>query len=286
MAERVKRQRLKPEVRREKLLEAATEVFAERGYEGARVEQIADVAQVSPGLLYRHFEGKQELYEELLLLANRQLLEHLAQAAAPNLPTDQRVLRGLDAFFGFVEGHRNLWRLIMKDVVEPEIAAIREDVMRRSVGLVATLAAQEQDFGGTQPHERELEMVSVMRRRLRRVARRLVDGPPEGAAQRDRRGRDGVPVGGARAGAGRRALLGFLTERGTDLTPPACGAFIERDTAPVPVVPGPAPGRRVPLPGGLGRRSGGRRLLSGDVSVGDAGISTAARRTPTRGRGC
>ena len=162
MAERVKRQRLKPEVRREKLLEAATEVFAERGYESARVEQIADVAQVSPGLLYRHFEGKQELYEELLLLANRQLLEHLAQAAAPNLPTDQRVLRGLDAFFGFVEGHRNLWRLIMKDVVEPEIAAIREDVVRRSVSLVATLAAQEQDFGGTQPHERELEMVSVM----------------------------------------------------------------------------------------------------------------------------
>ena len=149
-------------MRREKLLEAATEVFAERGYEGARVEQIADVAQVSPGLLYRHFEGKQELYEELLLLANRQLLEHLAQAAAPNLPTDQRVLRGLDAFFGFVETHRNLWRLIMKDVVEPEIAAIREDVVRRSVGLVATLAAQEEDFGGTQPHERELEMVSVM----------------------------------------------------------------------------------------------------------------------------
>jgi AcrR family transcriptional regulator len=162
MAERAKRQRLKPEVRREKLLEAATEVFAERGYEGARVEQIADVAEVSPGLLYRHFEGKQELYEELLLLANKQLMEHLAQAAAPNLPTDQRVLRGLDAFFGFVEGHRNLWRLIMKDVVEPEIAAIREDVERRSVAVVATLAAQEQDFGGTQPHERELEMVSVM----------------------------------------------------------------------------------------------------------------------------
>jgi AcrR family transcriptional regulator len=162
VAERTKRQRLKPEVRRERLLEAATEVFAERGYEGARVEQIADVAQVSPGLLYRHFEGKRELYEELLLLANRQLLEHLAQAAAPDQPTDERVLRGLDAFFSFVEGHRNLWRLIMKDVVEPEIAAIREDVVRKSVAVVATLAAQEADFGGTQPHERELEMVSVI----------------------------------------------------------------------------------------------------------------------------
>jgi AcrR family transcriptional regulator len=162
MAERVKRERLKPEVRREQLLEAATEVFAERGYEGARVEQIADVAQVSPGLLYRHFEGKRELYEELLLLANKQLLTHLARAAAPDLATDQRVLRGVDAFFGFVEEHRNLWRLIMKDVVEPEIAAIREDVVQRSVNLVATLAAQERDFGGDRPHERELEMVSVV----------------------------------------------------------------------------------------------------------------------------
>jgi AcrR family transcriptional regulator len=162
VAERAKRQRLKPEVRRERLLEAATEVFAERGYEGARVEQIADVAEVSPGLLYRHFEGKRELYEELLLLANKQLMEHLAQAAAPDLPTDERVLRGVEAFFGFVEGHRNLWRLIMKDVVEPEIAAIREDVVDRSVKMVAALAAQEPDFGGAPPHAREIEMVSVI----------------------------------------------------------------------------------------------------------------------------
>jgi AcrR family transcriptional regulator len=162
VAERTKRERLKPEVRREQLLEAATEVFAERGYEGARVEQIADAAKVSPGLLYRHFEGKRELYEELLLLANKQLMEHLARAAAPALPTDQRVLRGLDAFFLFVENHRHLWRLIMKDVVEPEIAAIREDVERRSVAVVASLAAQESDFGGTQPHEKELEMVAVV----------------------------------------------------------------------------------------------------------------------------
>ena len=53
-------------MRRERLVEAATGVFAERGYEGARVEQIADAADVSPGLLYRHFEGKQELDTEIL----------------------------------------------------------------------------------------------------------------------------------------------------------------------------------------------------------------------------
>ena len=161
MAKTTKRQRLKPEVRREKLVEAATQVFAERGFEGARVEQIADAADVSPGLLYRHFEGKQELYTEILQLANRELMSHLAQAAAPGLPTIDRVRSGLDAFFSFVEDHRQLWQMLMKDVLEPDIADIREDVTRRSVQAVAMLAAQDYEGGGDMPHEVELEGVAV-----------------------------------------------------------------------------------------------------------------------------
>ena len=115
-------------MRREKLLEAATEVSPSAATRARAVEQIADVAQVSPGLLYRHFEGKQELYEELLLLANKQLLTHTSHRRPPRIspPTSGAARPGL--LFGFVEEHPNLWRLIMKDVVEPEIAAIREDV--------------------------------------------------------------------------------------------------------------------------------------------------------------
>jgi len=158
-----KRQRLRPEVRRERLVEAATQVFAERGYEGARVEQIADAADVSPGLLYRHFEGKQELYTEILQLANRELMAHLTQAAAPDLPTSERVRRGLDAFFTFVESHRQLWQMLMKDVLEPDIAEIREGVVTRSVGIIAALAAQDYERGdGDMPHELELEGVAVV----------------------------------------------------------------------------------------------------------------------------
>ena len=160
MAKPAKRQRLRPEVRREKLVEAATEVFAERGYEGARVEQIADAADVSPGLLYRHFEGKQELYTEILQLANRELMAHLMQAAAPTSPRGAGAA-GLDAFFTFVENHRQLWELLMKDVLEPDIAEIREETTRRSVQAVAALAAQDYEGGGDMPHETELEGVAV-----------------------------------------------------------------------------------------------------------------------------
>jgi AcrR family transcriptional regulator len=156
-----KRQRLRPEVRRERLVEAATQIFAERGYEGARVEQIAEAADVSPGLLYRHFEGKQELYTEILQIANRELMSHLTQAAAPDQPTAERVRRGIDAFFTFVEDHRQLWQMLMKDVLEPDIADIREEVVTRSVRIIAALAAQDYERGGAMPHEVELEGVAT-----------------------------------------------------------------------------------------------------------------------------
>jgi len=50
----------------------------------------------------------------------------------------------------------------MKDVLEPEIAEIREEVTRRSVQAVAVLAAQDYGNGGEKPHELELEGVAVV----------------------------------------------------------------------------------------------------------------------------
>jgi AcrR family transcriptional regulator len=49
------------------LLDAAREVFALRGFRGARTKEIADKAGVSEALLYRHFGSKAGLFEEAIL---------------------------------------------------------------------------------------------------------------------------------------------------------------------------------------------------------------------------
>jgi AcrR family transcriptional regulator len=51
---------------REALLQAALEVFAERGYAGASVDQIAERAGYSKGALYWHFPGKDDVFFALL----------------------------------------------------------------------------------------------------------------------------------------------------------------------------------------------------------------------------
>ncbi|TXK42432.1 TetR family transcriptional regulator [Nonomuraea sp. C10] len=64
---------------RERLLRAAAEVFAERGYDGTRVADIAAAAGVSNGALYAHFGSKAELLVAALRAhASRMLADLLA----------------------------------------------------------------------------------------------------------------------------------------------------------------------------------------------------------------
>jgi AcrR family transcriptional regulator len=51
---------------REKILTAAREEFIERGYEGARMQRISDLAGANKAMIYYYFSSKQELYRQVL----------------------------------------------------------------------------------------------------------------------------------------------------------------------------------------------------------------------------
>jgi AcrR family transcriptional regulator len=63
---------------RQKILDAALKEFAEKGYEGARVEEIAKTAGVSKALIYYIFEGKAAILSELLDQFRNDLVGHLS----------------------------------------------------------------------------------------------------------------------------------------------------------------------------------------------------------------
>ena len=59
----------KSEMTREKILVAAVEEFAEKGFYGARVDAIADASGINKRMIYAHFESKEKLYTKVLLIA-------------------------------------------------------------------------------------------------------------------------------------------------------------------------------------------------------------------------
>ncbi len=65
---------------RERLLRAAADVFAERGYDGTRVADIAAAAGVSNGAMYAHFASKADLLAGALRTHGQRLLADLFQA--------------------------------------------------------------------------------------------------------------------------------------------------------------------------------------------------------------
>jgi len=77
---------------RERLLLAAADVFARRGYDGTRVADIAAAADVSSGALYAHFASKAELLVAALRRHGRQLLAE-ALATDPGRPVAGLLLR-------------------------------------------------------------------------------------------------------------------------------------------------------------------------------------------------
>jgi TetR/AcrR family transcriptional regulator len=78
---------------RERLLQAAADEFAARGFDGAKVDRIARRARVNKAMLYYHFRNKAALYREILGALFSRLAAELAGVHAAGGPADDQIRR-------------------------------------------------------------------------------------------------------------------------------------------------------------------------------------------------
>jgi AcrR family transcriptional regulator len=142
------RKRMSAAERREVIATAATEVFAERGYHGASIDEIARRSGVSPPVVYDHFDSKKDLHKRLLERHYADLRAVWREHLAGDEPLERRISRAVDAWYGYVESHPYAGRMLFQDTTgDPEIQALHRGVQLRSRALVMPLLAQE--TGGT-----------------------------------------------------------------------------------------------------------------------------------------
>lgn len=114
------RKRLTRDERREVIERAATEVFAERGYQGAGIDEIARRSGVTPPVVYDHFASKEDLYRRLLERQRDDLVAFWAQRLP--LPPGRAALEGLiDAYYAYVEAHPFAYRMYFRDTAHRDI---------------------------------------------------------------------------------------------------------------------------------------------------------------------
>lgn len=119
--------------RRLTIEEAATRLFAERGYAATTIEDIAAGAGVTKPILYRHFSSKQALVMALLERHRDELAAAPLDAllATRDQPFPHRLDAMLEAWFDYVGDHSFVSLLLHDASGDPEVAALVEELHDR-----------------------------------------------------------------------------------------------------------------------------------------------------------
>jgi AcrR family transcriptional regulator len=144
MSRKTEQRSIEPEAR-ERLLAAATGLFAERGYPATSVQEIVGRAGVSKPVLYYHFQNKAGIFKAILDRAARMqedLLAHVMEA--PGTALDRFILLYRSIYEGVAE-YPDLFRLIHNLLFGPPAAAPSYDFMgfhRRMMDAIGKIYAE------------------------------------------------------------------------------------------------------------------------------------------------
>ena len=133
---------------KQKIVDAALELFAEAGFHTTSISQIASKAGISKGLMYNYFESKEELLKEIVFEG----IEYITQSFDPNhdgILTKDELLLFIDESFEQIKIHRNYWKLYFSIMMQAPIMTLFGEELMSKLGsyfLMISAYFQEQKY--------------------------------------------------------------------------------------------------------------------------------------------
>ena len=144
-------------VRERQLLDLAEQLFAERGYGGASMEELARRAGVTKPVVYELFGSKEGLFTACVDRTIERLAADISAAVRAETDPEARLRAGGLAFIRFAAGNRVTWELMsMGGKFAEKARAVRSSQAELVRGLMAEMATE-----GTDPRELEVAAHAV-----------------------------------------------------------------------------------------------------------------------------
>lgn len=155
--------RLPKGARRQQLLTAAQEVFVTRGYHAAAMDEIAVHAGVSKPVLYQHFPGKMELYLALLEQHSEELVGNVRSALESTTENKQRVAATFSAFFEFVCGEGEAFRLVFESDLrnDSRVRQRAERTLRECAEMISQVIQEDTGASSEESHLLAMGLVGM-----------------------------------------------------------------------------------------------------------------------------
>lgn len=129
------------------MLDAATHVFATRGFHSASMDEIASAVGITKPLVYSYFGSKEGLLAACVARVNEELRDEFTRTLEAVKDPELRMWTGIRTLFNWIDGNREGWRLFMQATaagVGPLLAEVnraRRDMVATIRGLMGESAA-------------------------------------------------------------------------------------------------------------------------------------------------
>jgi AcrR family transcriptional regulator len=144
---------------RERILETATSLFVERGYDGVAMREISDACGITKAALYYHFTGKAELLSEIFTAYLDEIAVVVSAGVAGGGSAEAQLRRVVRGMFEVPVDRRAILRLAMHDVGSLEAehrTAFGQAYRQRFIGPLQQIVADGVARGEFVPKDPEL----------------------------------------------------------------------------------------------------------------------------------
>ena len=121
--------------KRDQLIEIATQLFSERGFENTPLSLVCERANVSKGLISHHFKSKNGLLREIFMKTTQLIIEINKTHDAALSPQEQ-IREHLESFFMQLEEDKLLFQFNINMIAQPNTREILEDLIRERAAFI------------------------------------------------------------------------------------------------------------------------------------------------------
>lgn len=141
----------------EQILEAAKKVFLDKGFDGARMQHIADEAGINKALLHYYFRSKDKLFDAIFEEAFTKFLPNIGQIMISDLPFQDKIRSFVEHYIDMLQNNPHLPIFILRELQRSPDKIV--DMIKKSginPGLIGTFLHKETEKGNiiqiTLPH--------------------------------------------------------------------------------------------------------------------------------------
>lgn len=148
---------------KEKILDAATTLFADKGFDGTKVQEIADVAEVNKAMLYYYFKSKDDLLMSVIGRFIEGIRDSIPQHFAGHDDTARSIETFLDFYIGYLARNRAFVRLMAWELLSGKhLDAIAHNYIIPTFGLMREKIVQAISAGAIRRVSPEHTIFSVV----------------------------------------------------------------------------------------------------------------------------